>query len=114
MREVSPLPISLLSGFSTNLCLKLAYQMEESMFSGQAVPSIVVVETYCRLMLISPHSLFRSLLTHLTSRNPTTLTKPGNTILVFEILNYRFLSLNRYQGKSKTLMYDVTKMISTL
>ncbi|XP_075110088.1 mediator of RNA polymerase II transcription subunit 23 [Nicotiana tabacum] len=114
MREVSPLPISLLSGFSTNLCLKLAFQMEESMFSGQAVPSIAVVETYCRLMLISPHSLFRSLLTHLTSRNPTTLTKPGNTILVFEILNYRFLSLYRYQGKSKTLMYDVTKMISTL
>ncbi|KAK4377319.1 hypothetical protein RND71_003615 [Anisodus tanguticus] len=114
MREVSPLPISLLSGLSINLCLKLAYQMEESMFSGQAVPSIALVETYCRMMLINPHSLFRSLLTHLTSRNPTTLTKPGNTILVFEILNYRFLSLYRYQGKSKTLMYDVTKMISSL
>ncbi|XP_015076092.1 mediator of RNA polymerase II transcription subunit 23 [Solanum pennellii] len=114
MREVCPLPISLLSGLSINLCLKVAFQLEESMFSGQAVPSIAMVETYCRLMLISPHSLFRSLLTHLTSRNPTTLTKPGNTILVFEILNYRFLSLYRYQGKSKTLMYDVTKMISTL
>ncbi|PHU19773.1 Mediator of RNA polymerase II transcription subunit 23 [Capsicum chinense] len=86
MREVCPLPISLLSGLSINLCLKVAYQMEESMFFGQ----------------------------HLTSRNPTTLTRPGNTILVFEILNYRFLSLYRYQGKSKTLMYDVTKMISTL
>ncbi|XP_060196187.1 mediator of RNA polymerase II transcription subunit 23-like, partial [Lycium barbarum] len=73
MREVSPLPISLLSGLSINLCLKLAYQMEESMFSGQAVPSIALVETYCRMMLINPHSLFRSLLTHLTSRNPTTL-----------------------------------------
>ncbi|CAL5381392.1 unnamed protein product [Camellia sinensis] len=35
MRELSPLPISLLSGFSINLCLKLAYQMEESMFLGQ-------------------------------------------------------------------------------
>lgn len=35
MQEVSPLPISLLSGFSINLCLKLAFQMEESMFSGQ-------------------------------------------------------------------------------
>lgn len=35
MQEVSPLPVSLLSGFSINLCLKLAYQMEESMFSGQ-------------------------------------------------------------------------------
>ena len=37
MREVSPLPISLLSGFSINLCSKLAYQMEESMFSGQVL-----------------------------------------------------------------------------
>lgn len=37
MREVSPLPMSLLSGFSMNLCLKLAYQMEESLFSGQVL-----------------------------------------------------------------------------
>lgn len=35
MREVSPLPMSLLSGFSMNLCSKLAFQMEESLFSGQ-------------------------------------------------------------------------------
>ncbi|XP_019229872.1 PREDICTED: mediator of RNA polymerase II transcription subunit 23-like [Nicotiana attenuata] len=40
MREVSPLPISLLSGFSTNLCLKLAFQMEESMFSGQVLTMV--------------------------------------------------------------------------
>nr|GLL46879.1 mediator of RNA polymerase II transcription subunit 23 [Ipomoea trifida] len=113
MREVVPLPISLLSGFSINLCLKLALQIEDSMFSGQ-VPSIAMVETYCRLLLIAPHSLFRSHLNHLTQRNQATLTKPGNTILVFEILNYRLLPLYRYQGKSKTLMYDVTKMISTL
>lgn len=36
-REVSPLPMSLLSGFSLNLCLKLAYQMEEALFAGQVV-----------------------------------------------------------------------------
>ena len=35
MREVSPLPISLLSGFSMNLCLKLVFQMEDSLFAGQ-------------------------------------------------------------------------------
>lgn len=35
MQEVSPVPMSLISGFSINLCLKLVYQMEESMFSGQ-------------------------------------------------------------------------------
>ncbi|KAA8529023.1 hypothetical protein F0562_033489 [Nyssa sinensis] len=110
MREVSPLPISLLSGFSINLCMKLAYQMEDSMFSGQVVPNIAMVETYARLLLIVPHSLFRP---HL-SRNPTPLSKPGASLLVLEILNYRLLSLYRYQGKSKNLMYDVTKIISTL
>lgn len=44
MREVSPLPMSLLSGFSMNMCLKLAYQMEDSLFFGQVlfVFSVVV------------------------------------------------------------------------
>ncbi|CAA2969488.1 Hypothetical predicted protein [Olea europaea subsp. europaea] len=114
MQEVSPLPISLLSGFSINLCLKLAFQMEESMFSGQVVPSIAMVETYVRVMLVSPHALFRSLLTLLAQRNQASLSKPAASILVFEMLNYRLLSLYRYQGKSKGLMYDVTKMVATL
>ncbi|KAL3830745.1 hypothetical protein ACJIZ3_019547 [Penstemon smallii] len=114
MQEVSPLPISLLSGFSINLFLKLAFQMEESMFSGQVVPSIAMVETYVRILLIAPHALFRSLLTLLAQRNQTSLSKPAASILVFEILNYRLLSVYRYQGKCKGLMYDVTKMIGTL
>lgn len=111
-REVSPLPMSLLSGFSMNLCLKLAYQMEETLFVGQVVPSIAMVETYTRLLLISPHSLFRSHFSNLAQRNPALLSKPGVTLLVLEILNYRLLPLYRYQGKSKALMYDITKIIS--
>ncbi|KAL3510513.1 hypothetical protein ACH5RR_029914, partial [Cinchona calisaya] len=114
MREVSPLPISMLSGFSINLCLKLMFQMEDTMFNGQVVPNIAMVETYCRLLLIVPHSLFRPHLAHLSQRNPATLTKPGASLLLFEIMNYRLLSLYRYQGKSKNLMYDITKMISSL
>ncbi|GLT96713.1 hypothetical protein SLE2022_143180 [Rubroshorea leprosula] len=114
MREVSPLPISLLSGFSMNVCLKLVYQMEESLFAGQAVPNIAMVETYTRLLLIAPHSLFRSHFSHLAQRNPSLLSKQGVTLLVLEIVNYRLLPLYRYQGKCKTLMYDVTKIISTL
>jgi len=35
MREVSPIPMTLISGFSMNLCLKLAFQMEEALFSNQ-------------------------------------------------------------------------------
>ncbi|CAL5206700.1 unnamed protein product [Lathyrus oleraceus] len=113
-REVSPIPISLLSGFSLNLCLKLSYQMEDSLFSGQVIPSIAMVETYTRLLLIAPHSLFRSHFNHLVQKNPSLLSKPGVTLLVLEILNYRLLPLYRYQGKSKALMYDVTKIISAL
>ncbi|KAL5553223.1 hypothetical protein UlMin_040624 [Ulmus minor] len=114
MREVSPLPMSLLSGFSMNMCLKLAFQMEESLFSGQVVPNIAMAETYTRLLLLAPHSLFRSHFSHLAQRTPSVLSKPGVTILVLEILNYRLLPLYRYQGKNKALMYDVTKIISAL
>ncbi|KAL6969987.1 Mediator of RNA polymerase II transcription subunit 23 [Sarracenia purpurea var. burkii] len=114
MREVIPVPISLLSGLSVNLCMKLAAQMEDSMFSGQVVPNIAMVETYVRLLLLAPQSLFRSHLSHLSQRNPSILNKPGASLLVLEILNYRLLSLYRYQGKSKHLMHDITKIISTL
>lgn len=41
MREISPLPMSLLSGFSIHLCVKLAIQMEDSLFSGQVVSTII-------------------------------------------------------------------------
>lgn len=34
MRESCPLPMSLLSGISINLCLKLAFQIEETLFLG--------------------------------------------------------------------------------
>ncbi|CAF2045979.1 unnamed protein product [Brassica napus] len=115
MQEVSPLPMSLLSGFSMNLCLKLALQMEEALFVSQlVVPSIAMVETYTRLLLISPHSMFRSHFTQIAQRNASLLSKPSVSLLVLEILNYRLLPLYRYQGKSKSLLYDVTKILSAL
>ncbi|KAK6931622.1 Mediator complex, subunit Med23, partial [Dillenia turbinata] len=114
MREVSPLPMSLLSGFSINLCFKLSLQLEDSIFSSQVVPSISMVETYCRLLLILPHSLFRSHFNHLAQKNPALLSKSGVSLLILEILNYRLLPLYRYQGKNKALMYDVTKVVSAL
>ncbi|XP_042501830.1 mediator of RNA polymerase II transcription subunit 23 isoform X1 [Macadamia integrifolia] len=114
MRETNPLPMSLLSGLSINLCLKLAYQIEESLFAGQVIPSLAMVETYSRLLLIAPHSIFRPHFTTLTQRNPSIFNKPGVSLLLLEILNYRLLPLYRYHGKSKTLMYDVIKIISML
>lgn len=114
MRETCPLSMSLLSGLSINLCLKLAFQLEDSIFLGQAVPSIAMVETYVRLLLITPHSLFRPHFTTLTQRSPSILSKSGVSLLLLEILNYRLLPLYRYHGKSKALMYDVTKIISMI
>ncbi|KAF6150897.1 hypothetical protein GIB67_020980 [Kingdonia uniflora] len=114
MRECYPLPMSLLSGLSINLCLKLAFQMEESLFLGQAIPSIAMVETYTRLLLIQPHSLFRSHFSTLTQRSPSILSKSGVSLLLLEILNYRLLPLYRYHGKSKNLLSDVTKLISMM
>lgn len=35
MRETYPLSMPLLSGLSINLCLKLAFQLEETIFLGQ-------------------------------------------------------------------------------
>ncbi|KAL9265828.1 Mediator of RNA polymerase II transcription subunit 23-like protein [Drosera capensis] len=93
MRETSPLPMSLLSGFAINLCFKLAHQMEDTLFSGQILPSVGMVETYTRILLIAPHSLFRSHFSHLTQKNPSALSKPNTTLLVLEILNYRLLPL---------------------
>ncbi|CAL9047158.1 unnamed protein product [Musa banksii] len=114
MRETFPLSMTLLSGLSINLCLKLAFQLEETIFLGQAIPSIAMVETYVRLLLIAPHSLFRPHFTTLTQRSPSILSKNGVSLLLLEILNYRLLPLYRYHGKSKALMYDVTKIISMI
>ncbi|KAL0695236.1 hypothetical protein Bca4012_062416 [Brassica carinata] len=117
MQEVSPLPMSLLSGFSMNLCLKLALQMEEALFVSQVVPSIAMVETYTRLLLISPHSMFRSHFTQIAQRNASLLSKPGVTLLVLEILNYRLLPLYRdffsvrRDGKGPT---DFTETLSRI
>lgn len=58
MQEVSPLPMSLLSGLSINLCLKLSFQMEESMFNGQVnnlvscVVSPTIIELFPRISSI--------------------------------------------------------------
>ncbi|KAJ4816734.1 Mediator of RNA polymerase II transcription subunit 23 [Rhynchospora pubera] len=114
MRETFPLSMTFLSGLSFNMCLKLAYQLEGTIFLGQAVPSIAMVETYVRLLLIAPHSLFRPHFTSLTSRSPSILSKSGVSLLLLEMLNYRLLPLYRYHGKSKALMYDVTKIISMI
>lgn len=41
MRETYPLSMSLLSGLSVNLCLKLAFQLEDKIFFGQVLKCLV-------------------------------------------------------------------------
>eukprot|EP01018_Ginkgo_biloba_P037257 Gb_41520 [translate_table: standard] len=114
MRETRTLPITLLSGLSLHLCLRLAGQIEEIMFAGQVVPSIAMVETYVRLLLIGPHSLFRPHFNALAQCYQSALSKTGVSLLLLEILNCRLIPLYRYHGKIKLLIYDVTKIIVML
>lgn len=43
MRETYPLSMSLLSGLSINLCLKLAFQLEETIFLGQVKTLLLLI-----------------------------------------------------------------------
>ena len=63
MQEVTPLPMSLLSGFSMNLCLKLALQMEEALFVSQVCLLLLSHNDYyiCLLMPSSCCRLFLAL-----------------------------------------------------
>lgn len=58
MREVHPVPISLLSGFSINLCLKLAFQMEEAMFSGEVFDFTIPYELIIRKIFLNHVVIF--------------------------------------------------------
>lgn len=68
MREVCPLPISLLSGLSINLCLKVAFQLEESMFSGQVLINSYDISSLCKKTSVSATlrilKVWRSILSH--------------------------------------------------
>lgn len=71
MREVCPLPISLLSGLSINLCLKVAYQMEESMFFGQVLINSADMSSICTKSSVSGtlrfcERIYRSILSTLS------------------------------------------------
>ncbi|XP_057830163.2 mediator of RNA polymerase II transcription subunit 23 isoform X2 [Cryptomeria japonica] len=113
MHETCPLPMSLLSGVSLHLCVRLTAQIEETMFAGQVVPSIAMVETYVRLLLVAPHSLFRPHFNQVLQRYNTGLSKTGPLLILLEMLNCRLIPLYRYHGKVKPLFYDVVKIIVT-
>lgn len=53
IREVNPVPVSLLSGLSMNMCMKLATQLEEVMFNGQVLAAFLLVFTFYWILLQS-------------------------------------------------------------
>eukprot|EP00252_Welwitschia_mirabilis_P010175 TRINITY_DN23348_c0_g1_i1.p1 TRINITY_DN23348_c0_g1~~TRINITY_DN23348_c0_g1_i1.p1 ORF type:complete len:1136 (+),score=169.95 TRINITY_DN23348_c0_g1_i1:69-3476(+) len=109
--ETRPLPLSFLSGLSLYMCNRLANQMEEIVFTGQVVPSMALVETYVRLQLVAPHTMFRPHYNLLQKCQPGS-SKTGVHLLLLEILNYRLIPLYRYHGKIKSLIYDHSKTIA--
>ncbi|XP_049935782.1 mediator of RNA polymerase II transcription subunit 23 isoform X2 [Nymphaea colorata] len=114
MRESCPLPMTFLSGLSIHLLLNLTSKIEDTLFQGQVIPSISLVEVYARILLIAPHSLFRLHFSTLSQRCPTLFSKPGASLLLLEILNYRLIPLYRYNGRSRSLLYDVSKTIASM
>ncbi|KAL3685167.1 hypothetical protein R1sor_003189 [Riccia sorocarpa] len=114
IHETRPLPVVLLSGLSLHMSSRVVNTIEDLMFAGQHVPSIAIVETYVRLLLLAPQTLFRHHINGMMQRYQQGLTKPGVQLLLLEILNYRLLPLYRYQNKSKQLLFDIAKIIITV
>ncbi|BFI23757.1 mediator of RNA polymerase II transcription subunit 23 [Marchantia polymorpha subsp. ruderalis] len=114
IHETRPLPIVLLSGLSLHMSSRLINNIEEVMFPGQHVPSIGMVETYVRLLLVVPQTLFRHHVNGMMQRYQQGLAKPGVSLLLLEILNYRLIPLYRYQNKIKQLLFDIAKILITV
>ncbi|CAM6090169.1 unnamed protein product [Calypogeia fissa] len=112
--EVRPLPILLLSGLSLHLCFRLINNIEEVMLAGQIIPSIGMIETYVRLLLVAPQTLFRHHAHGIMQRFQQGLAKPGLSLLLLELMNYRLIPLYRYQGKTKQLIFDIAKILITV
>lgn len=114
IHETRPLPMTLLSGLSLHLCLRLLTQIEELIFAGQFIPSIAMVETYVRLLLAAPQNLFRHHLNGMAHRFQSGMTKPAVSLLLLELFNYRLLPLYRFHNKLKQLIFDIAKIIITV
>ncbi|KAL2653365.1 hypothetical protein R1flu_021493 [Riccia fluitans] len=114
IHETRPLPVVLLAGLSLHMASRVVNTIEDLMFAGQHVPSIAMVETYVRLLLLAPQTLFRHHINGMMQRYQQGLTKPGVQLVLLEILNYRLLPLYRYQNKSRQLLFDIAKIIITV
>ncbi|XP_024525879.1 mediator of RNA polymerase II transcription subunit 23 [Selaginella moellendorffii] len=111
VHETSPLPIAMLSGLSLHLCMRLIQQIEEQIFAGQMVPSIAMLETYVRLLLVAPQTLFQHHLNGMMQKYQSGAAKAGISLILLELLNYRLMPLYRFHGKLKQLVFDMAKII---
>jgi len=88
-QEVTPLPMSLLSGFSMNLCLKLALQMEEALFVSQVCFLCLTKILYMLIdtLIYEEHLLWSFLLSDLFSPR---FSKTTLAFYLFKNVNSRF------------------------
>ncbi|KAI5077336.1 hypothetical protein GOP47_0007160 [Adiantum capillus-veneris] len=114
VQETRPLSMTLLSGLSLHVSTRFLGQIEDQIFGSQVLPSIAMMETYARLLLIAPLTLFRSHVTGMMNKYQQSIGKSGIAISILELLNYRLLPLYRYHGKVKQLLYDIAKIIITM
>ncbi|KAJ7524381.1 hypothetical protein O6H91_17G002600 [Diphasiastrum complanatum] len=111
IHETHPLPITLLSGLSLHLCMRLINQIEDQIFTGPIVLSVAMLETYVRLLLVAPQTLFRHHVNGMMQKYQSGMGKAGVSLLLFELLNYRLIPLYRFHGKIKQLIFDIAKII---
>lgn len=113
-QETQPLSMTLLSGLSLHVCTRFLGLIEDQIFGTQVLPSIAMMETYARLLLIAPLTLFRCHVTGMMNKYQQSIGKSGISISILELLNYRLLPLYRYHGKVKQLLYDIAKIVITM
>jgi mediator of RNA polymerase II transcription subunit 23 len=72
-----------------------------------------MVETYVRLLLVAPQNLFRQHHNGMMHRFQSGMAKPGVSLLLLELLNFRLVPLYRFHNKQKNLIIDITKILIT-
>eukprot|EP00850_Spirogloea_muscicola_P008367 SM000044S16014 [mRNA] locus=s44:548456:560883:- [translate_table: standard] len=106
-----PLPISFLSGLSLHTCARLMHSIDELLFKDQVAPSIAMMETYSRLLLLAPQTLFRNNLVGTLHKYQPGQSKTHVPLKLLELLTYRLLPFFRYHGRVRGLVMDLAKVL---
>eukprot|EP00897_Mesotaenium_endlicherianum_P002683 jgi/Mesen1/2442/ME000158S01646 len=111
IQETKALSVALLQGLSLQSAQRAAAAIEDIIAAGQVVPSVSMVETYVRLLLVAPQTMHHQQTLHqphtlhegskrphiqaLLSKYQAGVSKNALPLVVLEILNYRLLPFFR-------------------